>query len=151
MPRIHRTANVVWQGNVARGSGRIEAQSGALDGVPFTLASRVGDPMGRTSPEELISAAHAACFAMSLAGELAKVGHAPERLDVRSTTTLDEVEGGNHAVVSVGVRVRARLGDGGDEDALRRAVEAADAGCPVSNLLRASADVRVEAELAGGD
>src|SRR4029078_1336704 len=83
MPRVQREANVTWEGNVARGSGAISAATGAFDSLPYSLASRVEKPDGKTSPEELLAAAHAACYAMSLAGELAAKGSAPDHVDVR--------------------------------------------------------------------
>src|SRR3982750_2294064 len=92
VPRIQRQASVTWEGNVARGSGAITAATGAFSALPFSLASRVEKPDGKTSPEELLAAAHAACYAMSLAGELAGTGTPPDRVEVRSTVTLDEVD-----------------------------------------------------------
>ena len=101
MPRIARETRVGWEGNVARGVGAISAMSsGAFSGLAYTAATRVGIPEGKTSPEELLAAAHAGCFAMSLAAELSKAGTPPESLDVRCILTVDEVEGvGHHLVV----------------------------------------------------
>ena len=67
MPRIERTAQAVWEGNVARGGGSIAAGSGAFSALGFSLATRIGQPEGKTSPEELLAAAHAGCLTMSLA------------------------------------------------------------------------------------
>ena len=92
MPRVQREANVTWEGNVARGNGTISAGTGAFERLPYSLATRIERIEGRTSPEELLAGAHAACFAMSLAGELATVGSAPEHLDVEATVTLDQLE-----------------------------------------------------------
>ena len=100
MPRLQRSATVIWEGNVARGSGTLSAGTGAFSELPFSLASRVEKPEGKTSPEELLAAAHAACYAMSLAGELAGAGSPPEHLDVRATVTLDQVEDGSHRIVA---------------------------------------------------
>src|SRR5919197_3374876 len=99
MPRIERSADVVWEGNVARGSGWISARSGAFGDLPYSLATRIGDSDGKTSPEELLAAAHAGCYAMSLAGELAGAGSPAERLRVTANVTLDEVPGQGHLVV----------------------------------------------------
>src|SRR5919197_2425246 len=109
MPRVQRTAEVTWAGNVARGSGTISAATGAFAQLPYSLATRIEDPAGKTSPEELLAAAHAACFAMSLAGELAGAGSAPEHLDVQAVVTLDEVEGGSHRIVASELLARARV------------------------------------------
>ncbi|HUJ54875.1 MAG TPA: OsmC family peroxiredoxin [Gaiellaceae bacterium] len=148
MPRIERTAHVGWDGNVARGAGSIDAGTGAFSGLPFSLATRIGQPEGKTSPEELLAAAHGGCFAMSLAGELTGAGTPPGRLDVTCTIVMDEVEGQGHQIVGSHVEVEARL-DGVGDAALQAAVERADEGCPFSALLkRAGADVQVEARLA---
>ena len=72
MPHIERTAHVGWDGNLARGAGTIDAASGAFAHLPFSLPSRVGEPGGKTSPEELLAAAHGGCITMSLAGELTR-------------------------------------------------------------------------------
>ena len=134
MPRITRTADVVWEGNVARGNGSISAGTGAFESLPFSLPSRIGDPGGKTSPEELLAAAHAGCFAMSLASELAGAGVTPERIDVRCEILMDEVEGEGHQIVgsTLGVNVAADV----DAAALSEAVERADAGCPFTTLLK---------------
>lgn len=149
MPRVQRSAEVVWEGNVARGNGRIAAASGAFAELPYTLASRVAEPEGKTSPEELLAAAHAGCFAMSLAGELVGAGATPDRVRVTATVTLDEVEGEGHQVVGSEIRATAAA-SGVDADGFQAAVQAAHAGCPFSALLvRAGARVPVNAELEG--
>ena len=149
MPRVQREAQVTWKGNLVRGSGSITAATGAFEGLPYSLATRVEQPGGKTSPEELLAAAHAACFAMSLAGELTNAGSAPEHLDVQATVTLDEVEGGSHRIVSSDVLARAQVADI-DESALRRVAEAANRGCPFSALIEAGGRVTVNATLEGG-
>ncbi|MBA3329534.1 MAG: OsmC family peroxiredoxin [Actinobacteria bacterium] len=146
MPRVQRRVDVAWEGNLARGSGELSAQTGAFHGLPFSLASRVAQAEGKTSPEELLAAAHAGCWTMSLAGELTGAGTPPERLTVAATTTLDEVEGAGHRIVASDIHARARV-PGIDRAEFERAVEAADAGCPFSALIRASATVSVDAEL----
>jgi osmotically inducible protein OsmC len=149
MPRVQREANVTWDGNLARGSGGITAATGAFEGLPFSLASRVEQPAGKTSPEELLAAAHGACYAMSLAGELTSAGSPPEHLDVTATVTLDEVEDGSHRIVASDVVARARV-PGIDEAMLRRVADVADRGCPFSALIKASGRVTVHATLEGG-
>jgi lipoyl-dependent peroxiredoxin len=134
---------------VARGEGTLSAQTGAFDALAFSLASRIGEAPGKTSPEELLAAAHAGCYAMSLAGELAQAGTPPERLSVTATVTLDEVEGGSHRIVSSALRAHAS-GEGIAADALERAAAAADEGCPFSALIKASGRVTVDVELEGG-
>jgi lipoyl-dependent peroxiredoxin len=136
---------VTWEGNLARGSGRISGRSGALEDLPYSAATRIGQPEGKTSPEELVAAAHAGCYAMSLAGELTAAGTPPERLSVAATCTLDEVEG-NHLIVSMEVEARASV-PGIDEEAFQHVARLADDGCTISALVRASAQVSLRVEL----
>jgi osmotically inducible protein OsmC len=149
VPRVQREANVSWDGNLTRGSGSITGASSAFEGLPFSLASRVERPDGKTSPEELLAAAHAACYAMSLAGELGIAGSVPEHLDVTATVTLDEVEDGSHRIVASDVIARARVA-GMEESELQRVADVADRGCPFSTLIKASGRVTVHATLEGG-
>jgi lipoyl-dependent peroxiredoxin len=140
---------VTWSGDVARGGGEISAETGAFGPLPYSLATRVGTAEGKTSPEELLAAAHAGCYAMSLAGELAGAGTPVAQLEVRATVTLDEVEGGSHRIVASELHARARV-TGVDRSAFERAAAAADEGCPFSALIRASGRVTVNAQLEGG-
>jgi osmotically inducible protein OsmC len=138
MPRIVRDADVVWEGNLARGEGAITAaSSGAFRGLGYSLPTRIGGSPDKTSPEELLAAAHGGCFTMSLAGELTGAGTPPGRLDVHCRITMDEVEGQGHLIVHSALDVRARV-DGLDSDALVQAVDAAHKGCSFSSLLRAA-------------
>ena len=150
MPRIVREATVSWEGTTSRGSGVASAASSGAFELPFTIASRVADPEGKTSPEELIAAAHASCYVTSLGSELARAGTPPERMVVECTITMDQIESGDHRIVASHLAARATA-PGADSDSVRRAAEAADAGCPISALIRASATVTVEATLEGGD
>jgi osmotically inducible protein OsmC len=151
MPRIERTARVEWEGNLARGHGSLAAvSSGAFAGLPYRNATRVGEPDGETSPEELLAAAHGSCFATSLAGELTGLGLPPERLEVTCRIRMDEVAGAGHQIVGSQVSVRANV-PGADAAALAEGVRLADEGCPFSALLkRSGCEVTVAAELAGG-
>ena len=147
MPRIVREADVNWEGNLARGAGAISAASSeAFVNLSFSLASRVDTAPEKASPEELLAAAHGGCFTMSLAGELTKAGTPPERLDVRCTITMDEVEGKGHQIVHSQIVAHGTVPDC-DEAAFAQAAEAADASCPFSALIRASATVAVTASL----
>jgi osmotically inducible protein OsmC len=111
------------------------ATSGAFIGLSYSLPTRIGDPEGKTSPEELLAAAHGGCFTMSLAGELTGAGTPPGRLDVHCRITMDEVEGRGHLIVHSALEVRASVPDLA-EDAFAAAVEAAHRGCSFSSLLR---------------
>jgi osmotically inducible protein OsmC len=150
MPRIVREAEATWEGTVSRGSGTLTASSsGAFAGLPITLASRVAEPEGKTSPEELLAAAHAGCFVTSLGSELARAGTPPQRLEVRCRVTMDEVESQGHRIVHSEIAANG-VAAGADEASFAQAAEAADAGCPFSALLRASATVTVTATLEEG-
>jgi osmotically inducible protein OsmC len=150
VPRIERTAEIAWEGNLARGEGLISAgSSGAFTGLPYSNATRIGQPEGKTSPEELLAAAHGGCLATSIAGELTRLGHPPVRLTVSCRIVMDEVEGQGHQIVGSQVTVGASV-PGIDEAAFAEAVELADEGCPFSALLkRAGASVEVSAALDG--
>jgi osmotically inducible protein OsmC len=148
MPHIERTAHVGWDGNLARGAGTLDAQSGSFARLPFSLPSRVGEPGGKTSPEELLAAAPGGCLTMSVAGELTGAGTPPERIDLDCTIVMDEVEGQGHQIVGSRVEIVVRA-DGVDEAAFQEAVAQAHAGCPFSRLLeRAGAEVSISARLA---
>lgn len=146
MPRIVREATTAWDGNLARGSGHVSAATSGAFALPFSLPSRISAPEGKTSPEELLAAAHAGCFTMSLAGELGAAGTPPERLEVRCTVTMDEVVGKGHQIVLSEIEATGWV-PGADEAAFAAAVEAADVGCPFSTLIRAGAQVRASGRL----
>ncbi|HXF72845.1 MAG TPA: OsmC family peroxiredoxin [Actinomycetota bacterium] len=143
-----RSARAVWEGDLFEGSGRIWTESSeVLVGMPVTWASRAEEPQGRTSPEELLAAAHAACFSMALSNELAKAGHPPERLDVRATASFDKTDAG-WRVTTMRLEVTGRV-PGADDEAFQRAAEAAGAGCPISRALEGNVRVEVAAKLEG--
>ena len=148
MPRIERTAEVAWKGNLARGSGLLSAvSSGAFSGLPYTLASRIGKPEGKTSPEELLAGAHACCFSTSLAGELTTLGVPPESLEISCTIVMDEVEANGHQIVASQITVRASV-PGADEETFANGVRLADEGCPFSALMkRSGGEVSITSEL----
>lgn len=137
MPRIERSAKVVWDGNVARGAGHLSGDTGAFTELPFTLASRIGNPEGKTSPEELLAAAHAGCFTMSLGSELARDNTPAGHLEVHCTILMDEVPGEGHQIVGSTVTVHADV-EGATDESVAAAIERADQGCPFSTLLRKS-------------
>ena len=140
MPKIERTARLAWDGNVARGHGTIDAGTGAFGGLEYSLPTRIGQAEGKTSPEELLAAAHGGCITMSLASELTQAGTPPGRLDVTCRIVMDEVESGDHEIVSA---------EGLDADALPALLVKADAGCPFSRMLRrAGAELHVTGRIA---
>jgi osmotically inducible protein OsmC len=149
VPRIVREAEIDWEGTTARGSGVVKALSTGSFELPSTIASRVDVVQGKTSPEELLAAAHATCFVTSLGSELARLGIPPERMHVHCTITMDEVEDQGHRIVGSDISARAVV-PGADNASLAEAARAADEGCPFSALIRASATVTVDAVLEEG-
>jgi osmotically inducible protein OsmC len=138
-----RTGEVTWQGSLLEGSGTIDSTtSGVLAPLPVTWASRAEDPQGRTSPEDLLAAAHAACFAMALAHELAEGGHPPDELRTSATVTFVPGTG----ITKIALSVRGRVPNI-DEGAFRDAAEGAKAGCPVSQALAGGPEITLDARL----
>jgi osmotically inducible protein OsmC len=148
MPKIERTADIAWDGNLARGAGTISAETGAFSKLGYSLATRIGAPEGKTSPEELLAGAHGGCLVMSLVGELTGADTPPGHVDATCRIVMDEVEGQGHQIVASFVDVVVAA-EGLDEGALAGHLAKADEGCPFSALLRrAGADVHVSARLA---
>ena len=143
-----RHANVVWDGTLAGGAGTLSSESGALE-LPVTWASRTERPDGKTSPEELIAAAHASCFAMALALVLGENHTPPQRLTVAAACTLDEVDGAPR-ITTVELTVRAQRAR--TRHSRFRAQRRASSGAlPVSNAIRGNVDIAVRSELDGAD
>jgi len=141
-----RHAEVVWEGDLTSGSGLITyVSSGSFTRLPVTWASRTEAHNGRTSPEELLAAAHASCFSMAFSSRLAKNGTPPERLDVRADVTFDKV-GDGWKVASSALRVRARV-SGIAEARFQELAEDAKDNCPISAALRNNVALSVEATL----
>jgi lipoyl-dependent peroxiredoxin len=141
-----RRAEVRWQGNLQDGSGTIvSTTTGAIGEQPVSWAARSTDETGGvTSPEELIAAAHAACFSMALASGLSKAGYEPQELRTSATVTLQPGEGITRIALAVDGSV-----PGLDEDGFRAAAETAKENCPVSKALAGVPEVGLEARLAG--
>ena len=129
--------------DLARGNGKFTVGSGAMGEMSVTWASRTERPDGKTSPEELIAAAHGSCFAMALSNVLDQGGTPPARLEITATCTFDV---DNVKVSSVDLDVHGRVPDL-DAEGFQNAVEQADEGCSVSNALRGNVDIRVNARL----
>ena len=139
-----RQASVVWQGDLMNGSGTIDsATSGAIGPLDVSWASRAEEPNGKTSPEELIAAAWASCFAMALSNGLAKAGNAPEKLETSATVTFQPGQG----IIKGTLTVRGTV-PGLDEDAFVAAANDAKQNCPVSQALSGIPDVSLDAQLA---
>jgi osmotically inducible protein OsmC len=144
MVAVQRTAEVDWTGSIARGAGRASGGSGALGDLPITVASRFGEPEGKTSPEELIAAAHAACFTMALGSILAARRTPPERLRVTATVTLET--SGTSRIASSQLQVHGVV-PGTDAAAFDRAAGEAERSCPVSRALQGNVEIGVHATL----
>ena len=140
-----RTASVYWQGTLEKGSGRLQLASAAAGPLPVSWVSRTQHSEGQTSPEELIAAAHASCFAMALSSGLTQAGTPPESLDVRATCALEEAEGGLR-IASSRLEVTAIVA-GIDEEEFERAAQAAKEDCPVSGALKGNVEITLDAQV----
>ena len=139
-----RTAEVTWKGSLFEGGGTIDrVASGAFGPLDVTWASRAEEPDGRTSPEELIAAAHAACFSMAFSNGLAEAGNPPERLETSATVTFVPGTG----ITKSALRVRGTV-PGLDEATFVEKAEAAKEGCPVSKALAGVPEITLDAALA---
>jgi lipoyl-dependent peroxiredoxin len=145
MALAERTAQVVWQGNLTQGSGNISLNSQATGPLPVTWAARTEEPGGKTSPEELIAAAHAACYAMAFSNTLNQNGTPPEQLNVTATCTLDRVDGAVK-ITTEQLDVRGRV-PGLDQGTFAQLAQTAEQRCPVSNALRNNVEIRLSAQL----
>jgi len=144
MADIRRHGSAMWKGTLKDGEGVVRSESGVLTDVPYNFSTRFEDAAG-TNPEELIAAAHAGCYAMALAGALARKGHDPQSLDVEATCRMEKQSSG-FAIVGMDLRVRGVV-PGIDAEAFRAIAHEADGRCPVSNLLRSGLEITLEAEL----
>ena len=139
-----RRAHVVWRGNLFQGSGTFDlVSSEAVQGLPVTWASRTERPDGKTSPEELIAAAHASCFAMAFSNTLAEQGNDPEELNISAVCTFDATQ---LKITTMVLDVRGKV-PGLDAEGFQNAADQAEQGCPVSNALRGNVDIQVNANL----
>jgi len=133
-----RKASAAWEGDLFKGSGTVTAESsGLFTGAEVTWAARTESSGGKTSPEELLAGAHAACFSMALSNELSSRGHVPARVAVAAVATFD-----NGKITTMRLEIDADVPDA-DEAAFAEALAAAEASCPVSNALRGNVDVTV--------
>lgn len=143
-----RRAEVSWSGPLATGSGVVSAvSSGAFTELPVSWSARTESSDGKTSPEELVAAAHASCYAMAFSGGLGRAGTPPERLEVSAEVTFDKVESG-WKVVSSALTVRGVVPGISREDFVA-AAEAAKDGCPISQALQGNVALSVDATLEG--
>lgn len=145
MTKIIRKAAALWEGDLINGKGLISTQSRALQEQPYSYKTRFEEQPG-TNPEELIAAAHAACFSMAFANTLKKKGYAPERVDTNSTCTMVSKEGGGFDIEKMHLHVRGQVPEI-DLATFEKIAHQADQGCPVSNLLRCGLKIKIDVEL----
>lgn len=141
-----REARAVWNGDLMSGTGTVSGtSSGKLNEVPVSWSARTEAPGGKSSPEELLAAAHASCFAMALSAGLARAGTPPNRLEVRSRVTFDKV-GDSWSVVSSELEVKGDI-PGADAAKFSKAAEDAKENCPISRALKGNVKLSVKANL----
>src|ERR1700674_3796028 len=135
-------ADTIWEGDLVGGSGRVTIASGALAEFPVSWASRAESQKGKTSPEELIAAAHAGCYSMAFSNGLSKAGHKVEELN----TTAEVPFGPGTGITTSALTVRGRV-SGIDEAEFQKLAEEAKEGCPVSKALHGNVELKLDARL----
>ena len=144
-----RRADATWSGDLLSGRGAVSAATtGVFRDLATTWASRIGEPEGVTSPEELLAAAHASCFSMAVSNELAKAGTPPTKISVTVAVTGDKLEAG-WTVISAAIKVSGVV-PGATPASFQEAAEKAKNGCPISRALKGNVELSVEATLEGG-
>ncbi|WP_409158432.1 OsmC family protein [Pectobacterium sp. B2J-2] len=131
---IHKKGQAYWEGDIKQGKGTVSTESGALQQQPYGFNTRFEGKPG-TNPEELIGAAHAACFSMALSLMLGEEGHKPESIDTTADVSLDKVDGG-FAITKIALHSKVKL-PGIDDATFDSIIQKAKAGCPVSKVLKA--------------
>jgi lipoyl-dependent peroxiredoxin len=139
-------ASAVWEGNLAEGRGRVSAASGVFTDLEVTWMARTVRPDPGTSPEELIAAAHAACYSMACSHALAEAGHPAEQVAVTAVCHFTHVEGGGFSVSRTDLDVHARV-KGLDQAGFEQYAEDGERGCPISNALRGNVEITLTATL----
>jgi len=148
MATADRRAQTTWQGTLIEGAGTLELMSSEAATLPVTWASRVESPDGRTSPEELLAAAHASCYSMAFAATLGRGGTPPESLHVTAVVSLNPKEGGGFTVTDSALEVRGVV-PGLDQAGFQELADTAEKGCPISNAIRGNVAITVSATLEG--
>ncbi|MGY1673792.1 OsmC family peroxiredoxin [Geodermatophilus sp. SYSU D00710] len=141
-----RTARTAWNGTLQQGSGQVELSSSKVGTFEVNFPKRAADDAGgTTSPEELVAAAHSACFAMALSNEIGKAGGTPQSLEISADVTLGQKDGAPH-ITRIALTVRGEV-DGLDADGFEKAAQAAKVGCPVSKALAGVDEITLDAAL----
>jgi lipoyl-dependent peroxiredoxin len=140
---MQRKASAVWKGGLKDGKGTVSSTSGVLSNTPYSFTTRFEDTPG-TNPEELIAAAHAACFSMALSGQLGAANLTAESINTSATLTMEKLDSG-WTITAVHLDVTARIPNG-DAAAFQKAADNAKSGCPVSKLLKANITMSAKLE-----
>ena len=140
---MQRKASAVWKGGLKDGKGMVSATSGVLSNTPYSFTTRFENAPG-TNPEELIAAAHAACFSMALSAQLGAANLTPESINTTATLTMDKLDAG-WTITTIQLDVNARVPKA-DESSFNKAAENAKAGCPVSKVLNAKITMNARLE-----
>ena len=144
---MKRSGSAVWKGGLKDGTGNVSTESGVLANIPYNFSKRFESEKG-TNPEELIAAAHAACFSMALSAQLGNAGMKADSINTTATVSLEQVEGG-FAVTSSHLETTVRVPNA-DKAAFDKAVENAKSGCPISKLLNAKITMNARLEQGAG-
>jgi osmotically inducible protein OsmC len=144
---VERSARATWEGDLIEGSGEVSTDSGVVRNARVTWSARAEQADENTSPEELIAAAHATCVLMALAGALARDGTPPGQLESQATATFEQTADG-FRFTTMRLSIHGEV-DGLDEEGFRRAAEEATETCPVSQALKGSVEVSLEASVEG--
>lgn len=145
MAEIKRTGEGVWHGGLRGGNGQISSASGVLSNTPYSFGTRFEQAPG-TNPEELIAAAHAACYSMAFAATLERKGYQPQQIHTRAICSLTRQETGGFKITKMRLETRGKV-EGLDEATFKQIAQEAEAGCPVSNALRGSLQIDLDAAL----
>ena len=145
MATFSRTVTVDWAGSIMEGKGSVKAGTGAFT-LPVTFPARIGEPAGHTSPEELMAASHAACYAMALNATLGRKGGSAARTLITATVTADKSEAGIK-LLSSKLKATAEGLQGVDKSQFAEIAREAEGKCPISNALRGTMQIEVEADV----
>jgi len=145
MADIERTASAVWSGEIRGGNGQISTNSGVLSDTPYSFATRFEQANG-TNPEELIAAAHAACYSMAFAATLGRKGYKPQQIETRAICSLAPQQAGGFKITKMRLETRGQV-EGLDEETFKQIAQEAEQGCPVSNALRGGLQIELDASL----
>jgi len=146
MANFTSVAHATWEGDLFGGEGVVEFESGAFPNAPLTWSSRTESADGRTSPEELVAAAHSSCYAMAFSNTLAQAGHTAEHLYVTSSVAFGPKDGGGVEVKSSALEVRGKV-PGIDQAQFEDLAKQGEQGCPISNALRGNIEITLKATL----